>query len=43
MKVSSAMVTSYFNYLTNPNHNDFENVKIIHTLNLPVKGKLFQK
>lgn len=43
MKVPSAMVTACFNFLINPNHKDLKKVKIINTIEFPIKGKLFKK
>lgn len=43
MKVPSAMISSCFNYLINPNHKDFSKVTIIDTLEFPIRGKLFKK
>ena len=41
MKVPSAMITYCSNYLINPMHKDFKEVKIIDTLSFPIEGKLF--
>ena len=43
MKVPSAMISSCYNYLVNPNHKNFRKVKIINTIAFPIKGKLFKK
>jgi RES domain-containing protein len=43
MKVPSAMISSCYNYLINPNHQDFNQVKIINTMTFPIAGKLFDK
>ena len=43
MKVPSAWVFSCWNYLINPNHKDFNKVKIIKNTLFPIEGKLFSK
>lgn len=43
LKVPSAMISSCFNYLINPNHKDFNKVKIVDSLAFPIQGKLFKK
>lgn len=43
MKVPSAMITSCYNYLINPNHKNFDKVRIIRSIDFPLKGKLFKK
>ena len=44
MKVPCAMITDHcFNYLINPMHEDFKEVKILETLSFPVDGKLFNR
>lgn len=43
LKVPSAMVSYCWNYLMNPNHKDFNQVKILKTNPFPLTGKLFTK
>lgn len=43
LKVPSVMITACFNFLVNPNHQDFLKVKITKTISFPLTGKLFKK
>jgi len=43
LKVPSAMITSCWNFLINPNHKDFHKVEIVNSISFPLEGKLFKK
>lgn len=42
LKVPSVWIQNCFNFLINPNHKDFDKVKIIKAYPFPFKGKLFE-
>jgi len=43
MKVPSSMIVACYNFLVNPYHKNFNEVKIVNTLKFPIEGKLFRK
>ncbi|MGB0949941.1 MAG: RES family NAD+ phosphorylase, partial [Marinirhabdus sp.] len=43
LKVASVWIQNCYNYLINPNHKDFNKVKIIAKYSFPFTGKLFNK